>query len=61
MAEGGRFYVEGDGRCIRLHLVGDGKKYVQKSVDGIGKDTLRGGEQFYSIECSVENAVSVDY
>ena len=60
VAEGGGPQVKGDGDAVRLHLLPDAQKDVEKAVDGVGVAAVLGGQQLDAVKGPVDDAVAVD-
>ena len=60
MPEGRRGQVEGDAQGVRLLLVRQLLKDVQKSVDGVGGLAVPGGEHPHAVKSPVDDGIAVD-
>ena len=60
MPEGGRLKVKRNAHIVRLNFVNIFKKYIQKPVNSVGKNTAFIGKKSYAVKRTVDYAVSVN-
>jgi hypothetical protein len=60
MPEGWCLTVKGDTQTVRLFLLQQFEKDIQKAVDGIGRGTVPGGEHTDTVKGAVDDGVAVD-